>query len=406
MPPAPKSTLLDLWGDTAKPSIAQKSALKRPAAEDAPLVPLRKLSTAKQVCRRRRIENERWRAGVGREGHAEWTTRMVCGRLSDRRRRSEVCGFKPTCLAFDRVGGALLAVGATDGLRVFEIDADFCQIVKISGRSVSGVAWSPTDDAELAVCSRQGSQVYVYDLVDAADATARDLLASRPKRILSGGDAALAGNINVDYAESKNEELVVAISFPILGKGKIRAWANTTLRWELEIGAHPVDFLCLLENGTRSVIVAADTQRLHLWDAINYKVRDFSNEKKPHCRWSRHLSSLFPGSRGGAFDSVVKTCRDNLLVVSTIGGHQATGAPSSSSIYLVDTHCRVLSIFEMDTTLLGCAPFCTNALAGTCAVACLKNDQDCGSSLVVCRLRQATNATNVGGIGTVAQDAT
>lgn len=403
-----RSTLLDFWGDTPtiKPSIVEKVAVRRKRLgqqEEATGPVIRKIGTAKQLCQRRRLENERWRAGVGHGGHAEWTTRLICGRLSDVSRRFEVCGFKPTCLAFDGVG-ALLAVGGTEELRVFETDGDFCEIVKICSRLVSGIAWSPSDDAELAVCSRQGSQVCVYDLLDAAEATARDATRSRPKRTLSG-DGALAGNMNVEYAESRGEELILALAFPVLGKGRIRAFADTTLRWEIEIGAHPVDLLCLLENGTRSIVVAADTHRLHLWDAAQYKVRDFSNEKRPHCRWSRHVSAIFAGAV--SIDAIRKTCREDLFVVSVVC-LRSSGSSTSSSVYLVDTHTRVLSVFEMPgPPMLRCAPFCTNALAGTCAVACLRCDQDDGCSLVVSRLRQtATIGTSASGIGSVPQDAT
>lgn len=308
--------------------------------------------------RRRNVES--WQAGMGEKRDAGWTTRVLFNRLG-RLDRSFLLSVnqRVTCVSLDRMG-ALLAAGSTDGLHLFELDDNFCStpmlFFGIRG-SVSGIAWSEVDDGELSVCFSHSSDVAVIDLREALEAAARDL---RPplKRILRSCDR---GHMAAVYLSVGGEELLVCCSSQ---SARIRAWAGSVRRWDIEVGSTAIAVGLARFEGL-SLLAAATTDHVRLWDASVGEVRTFRSVKEPRRLWCHPIHFIAPDAYScGAIQCCRAAGRRFLVVAARCRAH--------TSVYLVDAdHARPVSVFNVSTTRpLLLAPFCSRAFADSCAFIC------------------------------------
>lgn len=315
--------------------------------------------------RRRNIEL--WQAGMGEKRDAGWTTRMLFNRLG-RIDSSFLLSVtqRVTCLSLDRVG-ALLAAGSTDGLHIFELDDNFCStpmlFFGIRG-SVSGIAWSAVDDGELSVCFSHSSDVAVIDLREALEAAARDLRPSL-KRLLRSCDR---GHVAAAYLSVGDEELLVCCGSQ---SARIRAWAGGVRRWDIEIGSTGVAVGLACFEGL-SLLAAATTERVRLWDASVAEVRTFRSGKEPRRLWCHPVQFIAPDAYSCDDLRCCRAAGRRFLVV-------AVRCRAHSSVYLVDAdHARPISVFNANTTRpLLLAPFCSRAFADSCAFICSSETKTC-----------------------------
>lgn len=304
-----------------------------------------------------------WRSGIGEARSAAWTARLLAGRISTARLATLSSGQQVVShLSFDNYG-ALLAACAADGLRVYDLDdVGFHEpLIRYPLPSPSGSAWSLQDDSELALCLEYDDDVLAIDLPSAVE-----LKKSALKRRLRAPE----GHSGVRYVAAGGRELVVAC-----GRTKLRAWAGAVKCWQLDV-CSPDGFATW---GDHLVAVAA-SERVKVWDANRFEVRDFGSSRVPALLWAKPIRALDLTVCDSLTDS-----RDGSKRLLVVAGRKMS-AGECAVVVLDATDAQILSTFRFQSWMPACiAPFCKRAISA--AIVCA-SDQ-CGRNVLdVCRLRQ------------------